>query len=118
MTVASYDSVERWRNQLPTSTAARLGGWLQVAQQRCSDDRFAQFFERFFEHFDVPTSAFLHQTLNTEAGAALAGIRFFGGDPKRPFVALLAWDGPAEPTPWSMSCWRTGRPLRQNRFRC
>ena len=37
--------------------------------------------------------------VETPTGQALAGIRFFGGNYQRPFVQLVAWQGPTDPSP-------------------
>jgi hypothetical protein len=52
-----------------------------------------EFARGFHAHFDLPDAAqgdFNHRLLQTSGGKLLGGIRFFGGDVKRPFVEVIA----------------------------
>lgn len=76
-----------------------LKAWIDEEHGRLRDPGFAAAFRHVFEHFDAPPEAYLHRRLESPEGQALAGIRFFNRNPKRPFVELLAWDGP-KPELW------------------
>lgn len=55
-----------------------------------------EFGQRFAAHFDKYTAEpieYSHRLLDLGGSKALAGIRFYRGDSKRPFVDLLAWQG-------------------------
>lgn len=67
-----------------------FGAWFDQQIGLIDDASFAQ---EFHAHCDLPKlvqSDFNHRLVQTSAGVILGGIRFFGGDVRRPFVEVIA----------------------------
>lgn len=92
--------MRRWASLAPDRAlaAAIPGGpvaldhWLAAQRARVTDPAFAALFDSAAAATGQPRDAFLHRHLCSRYGPVLGGIRFFGGDPARPFVEILAHD--------------------------
>lgn len=76
---------------------ASASAWWQRQQDRVSDLAWATRFQAACPVPGQPVSAYLQAVLRGPPGEALVGLRFLGGDVRRPFVDLIAWDGPLAP---------------------
>lgn len=70
---------------------AAAGDWLAEQFDRGADPAFAERFRGIAQKSGAPAETFLHRVLDLGGTQVLAGIRFYGGDPDRPFLDLFAW---------------------------
>jgi hypothetical protein len=63
---------------------------LDTQIERCNDDAFGEMFHGKIERGEP--GDYLQRVMRVGDASVLCGIRFYGGDPGRPFVDLLAWD--------------------------
>lgn len=89
----------RWLRAAAVEAAALPGAIpaleasLAAALARTEDQRFAAAFARACPTFGATVDDYLHRVEpSDEAGLTLVGIRMLGGDTRRPFVELLAWE--------------------------
>lgn len=81
-------------------TAARwIDAWLAAETARIADPVYANAFAAHFDRFDAAPLDYARRMIDCGGRRVLAGVRFYGGDPNRAFVDLVAYDGPADPTP-------------------
>lgn len=75
------------------AAAAAVDAWRTAQSARIDDAAFAARFSAHFDRFDAPTTAYAHRVVDLAPGArALGGVRFYGGDARRAFVEICAWD--------------------------
>jgi hypothetical protein len=79
------------------AVAQRVARWWRTEVERTTDRAWAERFARLCPVPGVTPGHYLQAVLVGPEGEALAGIRFLGGDVTRPFVDLLAYDGPVAP---------------------
>lgn len=77
-------------HQLYGVASKRVPNWLKRQLDFIHDQGFAQLFSDNINKFDVPSKAYNHRLIETETGALLGGIRFYGLDVERPFVEVIA----------------------------
>ncbi|MCZ4273902.1 hypothetical protein [Maritalea porphyrae] len=95
----SIEEILRWsslKHELALETqlfgfpSKRVQNWLHQQLNFIHDPDFARLFSDNIDRFDVEPSAYNHRLIETEDGAMLAGIRFYGLDVDRPFVDVIA----------------------------
>jgi hypothetical protein len=72
--------------------ARRVADWLAEALAKVDDQEFAAQFAAQVPLPGVAVGDYAHRVVRTSRGALLGGIRFYGRDPARPFVDVLAHD--------------------------
>ena len=67
-----------------------LKAWLDEQERYIDDRAFAERFVEWIGAGEFETSAYNHRWVRYRGQALLGGIRFYGGDRKKPFVEVLA----------------------------
>lgn len=81
-------------------TQDALSSWMSLACARVTNPDFGAQFSAGYSIPGARPQDYQHRILSLPGfGDSLAGIRFYGGDPSRPFVDLLAWSN--RPQEWA-----------------
>ena len=113
---ASVESAVALAKRLPGHGRADVEGWLAEQLSRVGDPSFAVLFEEAAQGLGMETAPFSHRIVEAAGMRLLGGIRFFLQDIRRPFVELLAWDGPSRPSDREWSALREAAALEWGAF--
>jgi hypothetical protein len=90
--------------------------WFARQLDRVTDPAFAEFFAKRMALPGLAAAEFNHRIIERDGVRLLGGIRFYGGDPARSFIELIAW-GTADGVPSADVDWQALRQVVAGEWR-